>query len=224
LPASLPTRCQGLGPAGHVENKGGAGTNIGSEMVAKAEPDGYTVLVGSSARQRRTGRLSAQLRRSPISPRSRCRRSPLHVCNLAAKSVKIHCYARKKGQADLCDARPGTLPHMASELLKRMAESDDARALRARRPPITISFPVVDLLFATEGARPDQAGQMRGGDFRAKRVAAPDMTAAPKVPGFSVLARLPSFRQKRREIVWKMSGDACALAAARQRPGNSATR
>src|SRR5581483_1455668 len=32
-----------------IENKGGAGTNIGAEMVARAEPDGHTVLVGSSA-------------------------------------------------------------------------------------------------------------------------------------------------------------------------------
>jgi tripartite-type tricarboxylate transporter receptor subunit TctC len=32
-----------------VENRGGAGGTIGSAMVAKAEPDGYTILVNSSA-------------------------------------------------------------------------------------------------------------------------------------------------------------------------------
>ena len=32
-----------------VENRGGAGTTIGSGMVAKAEPDGYTLLVNSTS-------------------------------------------------------------------------------------------------------------------------------------------------------------------------------
>jgi tripartite-type tricarboxylate transporter receptor subunit TctC len=38
-----------LGQAIVVENRGGAGGTIGSAMVAKAEPDGYTILVNSSA-------------------------------------------------------------------------------------------------------------------------------------------------------------------------------
>ena len=32
-----------------VENRGGAGTTLGSGMVAKAEPDGYTLLVNSTS-------------------------------------------------------------------------------------------------------------------------------------------------------------------------------
>ena len=32
-----------------VENKGGAGSNVGSDAVAKSQPDGYTILLGSSA-------------------------------------------------------------------------------------------------------------------------------------------------------------------------------
>lgn len=32
-----------------VENKGGAGGNIGADLVAKATPDGYTILMGSGA-------------------------------------------------------------------------------------------------------------------------------------------------------------------------------
>lgn len=32
-----------------VENKGGAATNIGSSLVAKAKPDGYTILLGTEA-------------------------------------------------------------------------------------------------------------------------------------------------------------------------------
>ena len=38
-----------LGQSIVVENRGGAGGTIGSAAVAKAEPDGYTILVHSSA-------------------------------------------------------------------------------------------------------------------------------------------------------------------------------
>ena len=38
-----------LGQAVYVENRGGAGGTIGAAMVAKAEPNGYTILVNASA-------------------------------------------------------------------------------------------------------------------------------------------------------------------------------
>jgi tripartite-type tricarboxylate transporter receptor subunit TctC len=40
---------QALGQAIVVENRGGAGGSIGSAAVAKAEPDGYTLLINASA-------------------------------------------------------------------------------------------------------------------------------------------------------------------------------
>ncbi|HEY8440437.1 MAG TPA: tripartite tricarboxylate transporter substrate-binding protein [Xanthobacteraceae bacterium] len=40
---------EGIGSTVIVENKGGAGGNIGMGMVARAEPDGYTILLATSA-------------------------------------------------------------------------------------------------------------------------------------------------------------------------------
>src|SRR5262245_61528638 len=42
-------RTVGLGQQVVVENKGGAGGNLGSASVAKADPDGYTILMGTVA-------------------------------------------------------------------------------------------------------------------------------------------------------------------------------
>ena len=39
---------EALGQAVVIENRGGAGGNIGSDLVAKATPDGYTILFGSN--------------------------------------------------------------------------------------------------------------------------------------------------------------------------------
>ena len=36
-------------PAGAVENKAGAGGNVGTDLVAKSKPDGYTLLLGTAA-------------------------------------------------------------------------------------------------------------------------------------------------------------------------------
>ena len=38
----------GMGQSIVVENKGGAGSIVGTDLVAKAEPDGYTLLLGQS--------------------------------------------------------------------------------------------------------------------------------------------------------------------------------
>src|ERR1700738_5385627 len=40
---------EAMGASVIVENKGGAGGNIGMGLVARAEPDGYTILLSTSA-------------------------------------------------------------------------------------------------------------------------------------------------------------------------------
>jgi tripartite-type tricarboxylate transporter receptor subunit TctC len=49
-----------------VENRGGAGGSIGAEYVAKAPPDGYTLLVGSNGPLTVNPFVHAQLGYDPL--------------------------------------------------------------------------------------------------------------------------------------------------------------
>ena len=183
-----------------IENKGGAGTNIGSEMVAKAEPDGYTVLVGSSALAMNRALYSALSYDAvtDFAPVSLLVSFAFYMCvpnSSPAKSVQdFIAYAKeKKGKLTYATPGPGTPPHMASELLKRMAGIEMTHVpYRGAAPAYNDLIPGrVDLLFAS-GVVLDliKAGQIRGLAISgAKRVAvAPDIptVAEAGVPGFEV--------------------------------------
>jgi tripartite-type tricarboxylate transporter receptor subunit TctC len=221
-----------------IENKGGAGTNIGSEMVARAEPDGYTVLVGSSALAMNRALYSA-LSYDAITdfvPVSLLVTFAFYMCvpnSSPAKSVEeFIAYAKQKnGKLTYATAGPGTPPHMAGELLKRMAGIEMIHVpYRGSAPAFNDLVPGrVDMMFAS-GVVLDliKAGQMRGLAISGpKRVAvAPDIptVAEAGVPGFDVTSWFGLFVPTRTppEVVRKMSTDtAAALAepAARQRLG-----
>jgi tripartite-type tricarboxylate transporter receptor subunit TctC len=221
-----------------IENKGGAGTNIGSEMVAKAEPDGYTVLVGSSAlaMNRALYPVLSYDAITDFAPVSLLVKFAFYMCvpnSSPAKSVKefIDYAKEKKGKLTYATPGPGTPPHMASELLKRMAGIEMTHVpYRGAAPAYNDLIPGrVDLLFAS-GVVLDliKSGQMRGLAISgAKRVAvAPDIptVAEAGVPGFEVSSWFAYFVPAKTppEIVRKMSADtvaALADPAARQRLG-----
>jgi tripartite-type tricarboxylate transporter receptor subunit TctC len=115
-----------------IENLTGAAGNIATERVAKAAPDGYTLLLAASATIVTNPSLYQKLAFDPVNdltPISQVCFTPnlLVVPNdLAVKSVKeLVAYARAQpGTLTFGSAGVGTSQHLAGELFKTMAGID----------------------------------------------------------------------------------------------------
>jgi tripartite-type tricarboxylate transporter receptor subunit TctC len=116
-----------LGQQFVIENRPGAGTNIATEAVVRAPPDGYTLLtVGAPAAINATlyDKLNFNFIRD-IAPVASIIREPLvMVVNLSvpAKTVpEFIAYAKANpGKLNMASVGNGSSPHVAGELFKMM--------------------------------------------------------------------------------------------------------
>jgi len=111
-----------------IDNKGGAGTNIGNAFVAHSEPDGYTLLFGTSSLAA-NGALYRSLDYSPVtdlSPISLVAKFPffMFVSNsFPPKSVRelIEHVMNHPGKFIIASPGTGSGPHLAELLFLQMA-------------------------------------------------------------------------------------------------------
>jgi len=120
---------QTLGQQVVVDNRGGATGNIGTELAARAAPDGYTLLMGNVAPNAVNVSLFRKLGFDPVkdfAPVSLVAITPNILVahpSLPVKSIKdlIALAKAKPGTLNFPSAGVGSSSHLAGELLKSLA-------------------------------------------------------------------------------------------------------
>ncbi len=193
---------EAAGQSFFVENRPGASATIASEAVARATPDGYTLLIAATTSHSILPSLMAKLPYDPqrdFAPVSMLATSPLMLAvhpSLPIRSVTemIKLARARPGQLSFGAGGTGTPPHMAGELFKQMAGVDLLYVpYKGEAPAITdLIGGQISLIFSNVVAvLPQvQAGRLRGVAVTAveRLPLLPDYptVAESGVPGFSV--------------------------------------
>ncbi|MBI2316648.1 MAG: tripartite tricarboxylate transporter substrate binding protein [Betaproteobacteria bacterium] len=185
-----------------IENRPGAGTTMGAEHVAKAAPDGYTLLFADHPTYVIVPHLFSNLSYSPLTDFAPItivfRTYPVFALANAvpAKTFKeFLAYARANpGKLSYASFGNGSFPHVATEQLKRMAAIDLVHVpYKGGAPAITdLLGGRVALLMASYGtfAQAEKAGKVKIiAAATEKRIAVrPDLPTVSEsgVPGYSI--------------------------------------
>ena len=184
-----------------IENRTGAGGNIGAEAVAKSPPDGYTLNMSAIGPHAVNVSLFSKLPYDPVKDFAAVALVleaegllVVHPSVPANSVAELITYARANpGKLTFASAGTGTASHLAGELFKTMAKVDMTHVpYKGNVPAITdLLAGQTSLLFAT---MPTVLPHAKTGKLRAlatigaerSRAAAELPTVAETLPGFEV--------------------------------------
>ncbi len=192
---------QAFGQSVVVDNKAGAAGMIGADAVAKAVPDGYTVLIASPGEVAINQNLYKKMAYSPevdLAPVTLLANAPLVlVVNpaVAAVSVKelVDLARKSPGHFSFASAGAGSVPHLASESLKYRANIDVIHVPYKGGGPATVDLLGGRISFAFLGLTPIM-GHIKSGQLRALAISSPRRSSsAPDIPTVEESMGWPSF-------------------------------
>jgi tripartite-type tricarboxylate transporter receptor subunit TctC len=192
-----------LGQPVIVENKSGAGGNLGARAAAQAKPDGYTLLVGAVTAHSISMTLAADIAGYDIErdfePVTMIGSVPLILVvnpNVPVKNLKefIALAKSKPGAITVASAGNGTTQHLGAELFKLMTHTQMLHVpYKGSGPAVTdVIGGQVQATFETGPAALTQvkAGRLRAIATATKERMLPDVPTASEagLPGFEVAA------------------------------------
>jgi len=172
-----------------VDNRAGAGANLGAEIAAKAAPDGYTLFLGTPSHVINPSlyrRIAYDIVKdfAPISVLTTgCYVVVVHP-SVAAKSVRelIALARARPGQLNFASAGTGNATHLAGELFKSVTQVDIVHVpYKGSGPALTdLLGGQVDLMFSNiTAAMP----HIKSGKLRALAVTSEQRSrSAPDIP------------------------------------------
>ena len=183
-----------------VDNRPGAGGNIGTDMVAKSAPDGYTLLMGSAGPLAINASLFGKMPFDPIkdlAPVTLAASTPnvlvVHPALRAATLKELIALAKARpGEINFASSGQGTPAHLAGELFNLMAGVKMVHVPYKGAAPALADLlgGQVQIMFST---MPPALPHVRDGKLRALAVtSAKRSPAAPELPTVDETA-LPGF-------------------------------
>ncbi len=188
-----------------VDNRAGAGGNLGADIVAKAAPDGYTLLMGTVGTHGINKALYSRLPYDPqkdFAPITLVAGVPnVMVMNAEkARTLGINTvpdfikYAKAHpGQLNMASSGNGTSIHLAGELFKTMTGTFMTHIPYTGSGPAMMGMVsgTVDVMFDN---LPSSMAQIKGGKLKAFAVTSSQRSAAlPDLPTIEEAAKLKGY-------------------------------
>jgi tripartite-type tricarboxylate transporter receptor subunit TctC len=195
-----PTMSEALRQQVIIENRTGAGGNIGADLAAKSKPDGYTLLMGTVSTHAINPNLYPKMPYDPVkdfAPVTMVARMPnllvVHPSVPANNVAELIALAKAKpGALAFASAGNGTTQHLAGEVFKKMAGVDMIHVpYKGNAPAVTdLVGGQVQVMFDNI---PVSLQQVRAGKLRALAVTGP--ARSPVLPELPTVAEaaLPGY-------------------------------